>query len=194
MRIEGVYWRCQVKALDHQSMMLWQATVHQNSVDHGWWPSLELEAIKASIPEKLALIATEIKEATDCYRFNQYDVFIENGKPEGLPVELADVVIRILDLMGAMQLGWCSSGSAERIDAHVFQQPNIAHLIDIYKCHDYVSEALECHRVSDYESMEIALVSLVHYCFLLYPDLITQIEAKHTYNSQRPYRHGGKAC
>jgi len=194
MQIEGVYWRCQVKALDNQSLVLWQATVHQNSVDHGWWPTLELEAVEASIPEKLALIHSEIKEATDCFRFNQYDAFIENGKPSGLPVELADVVIRILDLMGAMQLGWCEYGSAKRIISHFVENPNIAHLIDIYKCHDYGSEALECHRIGVYDDMEITLVSLVQYCFLLYPDLITQIEAKHTYNSQRPYRHGGKAC
>lgn len=100
----------------------WQSEVHRLADDKGWWPQLSvstqagrlpvpissanvvevLASIRAAIPEKLALIHGEISEALECYRDDQLYEYEENGKPEGFGVELADAVIRILDLAGAL--------------------------------------------------------------------------------------------
>lgn len=51
---------------------------------------------------KLALIHSEVSEALECVRDGDLEVRIaESGKPEGLPSELADIVIRVADLCGA---------------------------------------------------------------------------------------------
>jgi NTP pyrophosphatase (non-canonical NTP hydrolase) len=59
-------------------------------------------AIESSFPERLMLVVSELSEALEEYRngHNVRDSRIENGKPEGVPIELADAVIRIFDLCG----------------------------------------------------------------------------------------------
>lgn len=71
-----------------------QEESHKNSVAHGWWPE------GRNIGELLLLMVTEISEAFEEWR-NGRPVseiyYSETGKPEGIPTELADVVIRIGD-------------------------------------------------------------------------------------------------
>ncbi len=65
---------------------------------HGW------HQLPFNIPEKLALVHSEISEALEEYRDNSVvDLYVEtDGKPEGFGVELADAVIRIADLCGEL--------------------------------------------------------------------------------------------
>ena len=53
----------------------------------------------------LALIHSEVSEAVEAARVGNYVIRIEEGKPEGLVVELADTVSRILDTCGALGHG-----------------------------------------------------------------------------------------
>jgi NTP pyrophosphatase (non-canonical NTP hydrolase) len=73
-----------------------QKQVHALAVDRGWWDK------QCNIPEKLCLVHSEISEALEEYRQGPGDLRDvydgEGGKPEGFSVELADAVIRILDL------------------------------------------------------------------------------------------------
>lgn len=69
---------------------------HQNAVEHGWW-----EKPKA-FGEQIALMHSELSEALEEHRDGKSftDVYYKGDKPSGIPIELADVVIRIFDTCG----------------------------------------------------------------------------------------------
>lgn len=71
-----------------------QRIIHQWGIEKGW--TFE----EKDVPEKLMLVVTEISEAMECYRVDDSvtDLVIIDGKPEGLMVELADAIIRILHI------------------------------------------------------------------------------------------------
>lgn len=77
------------------------------AVEKGWWDGLTILDAKV-IPEKIALMHSELSEALEEYRklgeqsFADYEG--EKGKPEGFAVELADCIIRIADLAGHFKL------------------------------------------------------------------------------------------
>lgn len=91
-----------------------QAVCHNASFDAGWWHDLKtghdmridmLERSrfgKALAAEKLCLIHSEISEAMEGHRKNLKDDKLPHRSM--LEVELADAVIRIADLAGAMGL------------------------------------------------------------------------------------------
>jgi NTP pyrophosphatase (non-canonical NTP hydrolase) len=77
----------------------WQREIHQLAIDKGWWKSEPWT--ERNIPEVLCLIHSEISEALEELRHtnNPQDYAVaDNGNVLGFGVELADAVIRILDL------------------------------------------------------------------------------------------------
>lgn len=74
------------------------------AVEHGWW---DRDAVP-NIPEKIALMHSELSEALEQYRDGAplHAILLGNpdGKPEGFVVELADVMIRICNLAGRFRL------------------------------------------------------------------------------------------
>ncbi|MDQ1234641.1 NTP pyrophosphatase (non-canonical NTP hydrolase) [Paenibacillus sp. SORGH_AS306] len=74
-----------------------QAEVHQNAIEHGWWEE------KREFGTMIALCHSELSEALEEVRKGREinkNYYTEQGKLEGVPSELADVVIRILDMCG----------------------------------------------------------------------------------------------
>ena len=69
--------------------------IHENAKSHGWWDE------ERSFGELIALCHSELSESLEEYRKGKgfcETYFGENGKPEGIPSELADVIIRVLDM------------------------------------------------------------------------------------------------
>ena len=76
----------------------WQERVHALAVEKGWWAS------PRSFGDLCTLLHSEVSEAFEQYRDGRPldEVYEVDGKPEGVPVELADLVIRVLDLCGGL--------------------------------------------------------------------------------------------
>ena len=91
-----------------------QKDIHDSNAVAGWWTDLTsgtnlveearkgTRLGKAIVAEKLCLIHSEVSEAMEASRKNLMDDKLTHRK--GVEVELADAVIRILDLAGALEL------------------------------------------------------------------------------------------
>ena len=83
------------------SVGLVQDMCHGLAREAGWWDSRNLDDPQ-TIPACLCLVHSEISEAMEGARKNRMDDHLPHRK--ALEVELADAMIRILDLAGAYQL------------------------------------------------------------------------------------------
>jgi len=79
------------------------AEAFATAFEKGWWENVE--SPEQRIPEALALVHSEVSEALEEYRRDTMEYRERaDGKPEGFGVELADAIIRIADLAGALDV------------------------------------------------------------------------------------------
>jgi NTP pyrophosphatase (non-canonical NTP hydrolase) len=85
-----------------------QKEIHDLAVEKGWWTDVKTQEPvnpEDRIPEAIALIHSELSEALEEYRRGLLAPYaVADGKPEGFGIELADAVIRIMDLCGALNI------------------------------------------------------------------------------------------
>ncbi|HLD91564.1 MAG TPA: hypothetical protein VI911_11255 [Patescibacteria group bacterium] len=70
----------------------------ETAKEKGWHENIN------PLPELLMKMVTELAEAMEEYRNKTPSFYIKGGKPEGIEIELADCVIRIMDCFG--ENGW----------------------------------------------------------------------------------------
>ena len=80
---------------------------HTLALEKGWWekrepkPCVKCGYYHRELPEILMLMGSEIFEAFEEYRDDGKPAFyMKDGKPEGIAIEIIDVVVRIMDWFG----------------------------------------------------------------------------------------------
>jgi len=100
-------------------------SIHIGSIDAGWYSDPKTgERIDRNVPEMLCLIHSEISEAMEGFRKSLPDDKLPHRKM--IEVELADAIIRILDLAGFLGL---DVGGAIH-EKHVYNATRADHKIE----------------------------------------------------------------
>ncbi len=81
----------------------WSSMVHELAKEKGWWPGWP-EKRERSQTELLALAICELSEGIEEIRSGKDTYYEVEGKPCGLQTEVADCIIRLLDMCQAE--GW----------------------------------------------------------------------------------------
>ena len=74
---------------------------HTIAKSKGWWNDYDSAPPKYKpyiVATKIALIGTEVSEMLEAARKNMFREEVVSGKPEGVPSEASDILIRLLDL------------------------------------------------------------------------------------------------
>lgn len=166
------------------------AAIHANAVAHGFWEPGE----EPTFGEYCAFIHEEISEAFSAWRNGEPDEYVKDGKPEGVWVELADVVIRCADMFGRAgvelreedkRYKWLSHCARSAIlneqHASFAEFANILHLT--------VSHAYEINRDKGMDSLLSAVLCVFARAKMESIDLDAIIKRKCAYNATRPYKH-----
>ena len=155
---------------------------YQNSYDHGWHET------EREPEEVIALFHSEISEAFEDYRDSNLELkILESGKPVGLPSEIADIAIRLLDIYGQFHI----EPQPYIIDASGESWNNRSISWWIYQFHYELRNALNGSTFNA-KVFDSLFGLLFIFCDKFDIDLMNAIEIKHQYNKTRPYRHGNK--
>ena len=201
-----------------KTMREWAKEIHENAVAHGWWEE------DRTIGEICALIHSELSEALEearaarpmMYVMDEYNgEYIQNPKyfgakkPEGIAVELADAVIRMLDWMAycgqeyrldyveeqgeRLAAGYARSETEPEelpeFVAYLHDMVSVIHLrlMDINK----VRWSIRKKRQTEAMAAAGSVVFLVNGWLRMQGVQLKEVmEIKHRYNKTRPYKHG----
>jgi hypothetical protein len=155
-----------------------QKDIYDTAVVKGWWENRNIKDPYIQLQVRL-LNASEAFEAFECMRAGQMEVTLResDGKPEGFPTEIADVVIRLLD-----------SETNPVKNEELFLV-----LGDPWEPYDNTLDYIRCISNACMNGHNFKALSLCFECankigFNLW-DVVKQ---KHEFNKTRPFMHGGK--
>lgn len=194
---------------------------HNAALNAGWWKryatydqsiTIDIDILIrnlnkpwAELSQCLALIHSEISEATIGFIYKKRDKHLPHRT--NYEVELADIVIRVMDLLGALKID-----VTELIIQCKYKRDYIPIRLDLITeklayLHTYVSMALECYRknivIDGQHGLIINLGKVIVNVLILAEfsniDLFHVIQEKLAYNATRAdhtiearYQHNGK--
>lgn len=165
--------------------------IHKTACEKGWWDGDGKE-----FGEIIALIHSELSEALEEHRngFGLTEIYYKKDKPEGIPIELADAIIRMLDYCGKMGLDLGIFYEREFLntipDQYRFvktmsfgENINIFHNnLSVFSKHNQDSRYIWC----------VNIAAIFYFAKFNGFDIMEAIRIKMEYNRTREYRHGGK--
>jgi len=178
-----------------------QERVQITAVSKGW------VALERSVCEDWILIHDEITEVYEEVLAGHplNEIYYRGGKPEGVPIEIADIGIRILSHVYSAN----KQSMQELLDLLPAVETQVD--TDIWKTllrwHTYVSKTLEYWRDgNEYDQIRLVdgkaegcliylamlWVDIAQWCESVGIDMMGALHQKADYNDTRPYRHGGK--
>ncbi|MGF6356716.1 hypothetical protein ABIE27_004640 [Paenibacillus sp. 4624] len=187
--------------MDKQTIIDRVNVAHGNAVDKGWWQE------ERSLGELVALIHSEASEALEDFRngYEPTDVWYEkkdastgqiktlalqpfdDWKPCGIPSELADIVIRVYDLVGKYEAVEQFASAFD--DASHVIRPDTSFGDNMGWLHVSISNIILFDLVG--HSVEV-VNSVYKLAEINGIDLDAAVTEKMAYNATRPIRHGGK--
>lgn len=192
---------------DLQKITEWSKRIHELELSKGWWQ----DGIKnRSVAEIVANLHGEISEAWEEYRAGRMDTWFSidgqpiemdsqgeavlrqtgrTAKPEGFWVECADLVIRLMDAIGACDWEvFCALIDNENLGENI---PEF--IVDL---HATVADMLPPGCAQWQPKSCFYASGIITGCLTASRyndvDLWSLIELKHAYNQTRPYRHNNK--
>lgn len=186
--------------------------VHQVAVEHGFWEK------RPRFAEMVVMFHSELSEAVEEYRKGRPMIYYgcavtgvevcnpesmscptsddpcrcdyRGTKPEGIAVELADCILRILDTLAEAGVD---------IDSEIGYCPAYGDVIQtIARCHHHISEAyiqttkMLGSMTTAYARLLMCIGTILDWAERNGVDMEAILWAKHEYNKTRTYRHGGK--
>lgn len=196
-----------------ETVTAWAHAVHNQAKDKGWWA----DGVEGRSPgNTIFLMVTELAESFEVYRAPDReftDIWMEPTKanpevkkPEGLPVELADTVIRCLDHIAALA-PTCGGDALIQISAAdaLEDKPMYVDTLDygdimigitkmLMNAYNQFSTegSVTRQRRRAIRQLMTVVVALLAYSDFKSLDIPKAIELKHAFNATRPARHGGK--
>jgi hypothetical protein len=176
------------------------------AVSKGWHEQ------KRTMGEVIALFHSELSEALECFRDPSHqpgDVWYsgeDNRKPEGIVVELADLLIRICDAAVEMDLrvatclhntnvGMLGHGCSDFLLYDGQKLDSFGDMLSLV--HIYLSRAFDV-SIGNKDHSEVAcflaraMNAVGGICRIFHWDLEKAVVEKIEHNASRSYRHGGK--
>lgn len=195
---------------------------HGMAKEKGWWEK------DRSFPEVRMLILSELFEAFEEIRkgtpmiyqikgsstLTPFDKgFDKSTKPEGLAIEIADVIIRVCDFLGSFDESVLNGISGKFLTENLFEASSDIEQMFPRKIRNAKTEAekmdaivllmyaldndiasVESNNVADQLKAACAFSLMITLSYLYKDkfDIAGAVEMKLAYNKTRPHRHGGK--
>lgn len=167
--------------------------VHNNAVEHGWWET------ERKFYEVIALIQSELSEALEEDRAGHGKEWYAEGsdKPEGIAVEFADAIIRILDWFGKFDADPTDMMMLAEEDFRKEIPDGVARSVSwtVAEANYWISASYNCWMMarpslSYNERLAKAVMVILKWAVENKIDMDAVLQRKHEYNKTRPYKHG----